>query len=88
MFCSSQSRNVSGINLSAVTVVRRVKYLSRDIFNKLKSKCKEFEFYSLVMDKSTDAADTAQQAIFIPYVDRDFTIVEELARIVAHSGTL
>lgn len=87
VLCPSQAQAISNISLSGVTIARRVEDLATDIFNKLKSKCKKFEFYSVAMDESTDATDTAQVAIFIRGVDRDFSIVEELASVVALKGT-
>ncbi|XP_035214386.1 general transcription factor II-I repeat domain-containing protein 2-like [Stegodyphus dumicola] len=39
------------------------------------------------MGESTDAIDTAQVAIFIRGVDRDFTNVDELASVVQLKGT-
>ncbi|GFS40998.1 general transcription factor II-I repeat domain-containing protein 2B [Trichonephila inaurata madagascariensis] len=39
------------------------------------------------MYESTDATDATQVAIFVHVVDRDFTIIEELASVVALKGT-
>ena len=50
-----------------------------NIFNKLKSKCKEFEFYSVAMNESTDAA---QVAIFIRGTVRDCATLDKLAQVV------
>lgn len=40
------------------------------------------------MDESTDVTDIAQGAIFIRVVNRNFTIVEKVASIVAFKGTI
>ncbi|XP_035224841.1 glutamate receptor ionotropic, kainate 1-like [Stegodyphus dumicola] len=71
VLCPSQAQIISNINLSGVTVARRIEDVATYIFSKLKSKGKQFEFYSVAMDESIDVTDTAQVAIFIHGVDRD-----------------
>lgn len=83
----SQAQAVSNISLSGATVARRVEDLSANILNSFKLKCKDFAFYSIAVDESTDATDTAQVAIFIRGVDNSFSIVEELAGVVGLKGT-
>jgi len=44
----------------------------------LGDRVKEFDFFSLTCDKSTDASDTAQLLIFLRGVDNDMNVTEEL----------
>jgi hypothetical protein len=50
-----------------------------DIKKSLKEKIARLEAFSIVLDDSTDASDTAQLAIFIRGVDADFNITKVLA---------
>ena len=47
---------------------------------------KEFCFYSLAIDESIDCCDRAQLVIYIPGVDKDFNIGEELAAMQSMKG--
>jgi len=44
----------------------------------LGDRVKEFDFFSLACDESTDASDTAQLLIFLRGVDNDMNVTEEL----------
>jgi hypothetical protein len=46
-----------------------------------------FVLYSVVMDESTDATDTAQLAIFVRGLNDSFKIMEELAALGPHNTT-
>ncbi|KAG8234409.1 hypothetical protein J437_LFUL012794 [Ladona fulva] len=50
-------------------------------------RCATFNFYSIALDESTDATDTAQLAIFIRGIDKEFNITEELASLVPLKDT-
>jgi hypothetical protein len=45
------------------------------------------EAFSIALDDSTDASDTAQLTIFIRGVDADFSITEELLALHPLKGT-
>ena len=82
VLCPSQAWARSNINLFGVTVGRHVE----DIFNKLKSRCKEFKFYSVALNESKDSTDTAEVTVFICGIDTNFTIAEEAASVVVLTG--
>ncbi|KAI6656044.1 General transcription factor II-I repeat domain-containing protein 2-like [Oopsacas minuta] len=73
---------ISKISLSHQTIARRIVDLSCSIENTLILRASNFRFYSLALDESTDATDTAQVAIFIRGIDDDFNITEEMAALV------
>ena len=59
-------------------MAHRIEELSSDIKRQLGVRVKEFDFFSLACDKSTDASDTAQLLIFLRGVDNDMKVTEEL----------
>ena len=69
------------ISLSANTVARRVEDIGSNLMSQLKSKSKEFEYFSIALDESTDINDTSQLLIFIRGVDSNFEITEELLSV-------
>jgi hypothetical protein len=87
ILCSAQKQLFSKLNLSGVTVARRVEELGTDIESTLKERISKFIFYSLALDESTDLSDTAQLAIFIRGIDSNFNITEELAALFLMKGT-
>ena len=64
---------------SARSVRRRIENMSLDIKEKLKSKKENFEYFSLVLDESTDIHDTAQLAIFVRGI-KNVEILEKLVK--------
>ncbi|KOC58986.1 General transcription factor II-I repeat domain-containing protein 2, partial [Habropoda laboriosa] len=52
-----------------------------------KSKACSFKFYSLIMNESTEATDTAQFAIFIRGINDEYNITEEMASLVPLKDT-
>ena len=48
-----------------MTIIRRIENLSTDLKLTLEKRASEFEYYSLALDESTDAIDTAQLAVFV-----------------------
>jgi hypothetical protein len=61
--------------------------MADDIKKNLKEKFDRLEEFSIALDDSTDASDTAQLAIFIRGVDADFNITEELLALQPLKGT-
>ena len=84
--CPEKLRMFQNISLSRMTVQRRVTDIAANLMNQLKQKVKEFCFYSLAMDESTDCRDTAQLLIYIRGVDKNFNINEELAGMQSMKG--
>ena len=54
-----KSDEVHKICLSRRTVTRRITDLAADVRNQCVIKCKEYEYFSVAVDESTDAKDTA-----------------------------
>ncbi|XP_071745257.1 general transcription factor II-I repeat domain-containing protein 2B-like [Lepeophtheirus salmonis] len=85
--CSQMLKSVSDVSLSRRTIVRRVEDMGSDIAYQLKVKLSDIEYYSLALDESTDIRDTAQLAVFIRAVDKDFNVTEELLDLNPLKGT-
>ena len=76
--CPEHKAKLNSIALSRRTVVRRVQKRSDDLMSHLKDTSKQFLWYSLALDKSDDAQDTAQLLVFIRGMDAYFQLTEEL----------
>ena len=87
IMCPDKTDQISKISLSHQTIARRIVELSSSIENKLILQASNFKFYSLALDESTDATDTAQVAIFVRGIDNDFNITEEMAALVSLKDT-
>ena len=61
--------------------------ISENLKLQLKNKCTDFDYFSLAFDKSTDACDTAQLAIFIRGITGNFDVIEEFAELIPMKGT-
>lgn len=77
----------SKISLSGVTVARRIEDLAGDIERVFLERASQFVYYSVALDESTDITDTAQLAVFIRGVDRNFVVTEEMAALVPMKGS-
>ncbi|XP_071749950.1 general transcription factor II-I repeat domain-containing protein 2B-like [Lepeophtheirus salmonis] len=69
------------------TIVKRVEDMGSDIAYQLNVKLSDIECYSLALDESTDIRDSAQLAVFIRAVDKDFNVAEELLDLNPLKGT-
>lgn len=76
-----------GHRTSHQTIATRIEELGNSVEKSLKSNCTNFKFYSLAMDESTDASDTAQLAIFIRGIDEHYNITEEMVSLVSLKDT-
>ncbi|CAB4068886.1 unnamed protein product [Lepeophtheirus salmonis] len=79
--CSQMVKSVSDVSLSRRTIVRRVENMGSDIAYQLKVELSDIEYYSLVLDESTDIRDTAQIAVFTRAVNKDFNVAKELLNL-------
>ena len=61
--------------------------MSDDVASQLKERIKDFTSFSLALDESTDAKDTAQLAIYIRGVTNDLAVHEEFVELSPLSGT-
>lgn len=83
----SQTQCIQDIPMSRNTISGRVNELVDNLHNQLKEKMKELIFYSITLDESTDIKDTAQLAVFIRGIDKNFFITEELLKCVPLKNT-
>lgn len=63
--CPEKKDVFNAVSLSASTISRRIQELGGNAYAQLQQKTKEFDFFSLALDESTDVQDTAQLLIFI-----------------------
>ncbi|XP_057660718.1 general transcription factor II-I repeat domain-containing protein 2-like [Diorhabda carinulata] len=81
VLCPEKKNEFEKITLSRRTVVRRIEMMAtmaNDIKTTLTDRMAGFESFSIALDESTDLSDTAQLAIFIRGIDKEFTVTEEL----------
>ncbi|XP_025420222.1 general transcription factor II-I repeat domain-containing protein 2-like, partial [Sipha flava] len=79
--CPDKINLFTGISLSANTIARRTTDLGNDIIRQLKDISKSFKYFSIALDESTDASDSAQVLLFVRGVNESFEITEELAAV-------
>lgn len=79
--CPEKFSLFNAISLSANTVARRTEDLGKNFVRQLKGACKDFEWFSIAMDESTDVTDSAQVLLFIRGVNSKFNITQELANV-------
>ncbi|XP_064079452.1 general transcription factor II-I repeat domain-containing protein 2A-like [Macrobrachium nipponense] len=68
-------KKFENISLNRMTVQRRIVDLSGDIVDQLKEKSKQFVYFSLATDESTDVTSTAQLLVFVRGVTEDFSFM-------------
>ena len=78
IICPDKRKDFEQISLSRRAVVRRIQMMADDIKTSLNERITRFKAFSIALDESTDASDTAQLAVFIRGVDVDFNITEDL----------
>ncbi|XP_023235129.1 general transcription factor II-I repeat domain-containing protein 2A-like [Centruroides sculpturatus] len=83
----SQKQVIQEIPLTRNTIASRVNELAENLDFQLKHKIKEFIWYSLAADESTDIRDTSQLAVFIRGINEDFNIMEELLQCIPLKST-
>ncbi|XP_067123239.1 general transcription factor II-I repeat domain-containing protein 2A-like [Centruroides vittatus] len=81
----SQKQVIQEIPLTRNTIASRVNELAENLDFQLK--IKEFIWYSLAADESTDIRDTSQLAVFIRGINEDFNITEELLQCIPLKST-
>ncbi|CAK1594088.1 unnamed protein product [Parnassius mnemosyne] len=87
ILCPEKKNEFEKISLSRRTVIRRIKMMANDIKTTLTDRMAGFESFSIALDESTDLSDTAQLAIFMRGVDKEFTVTEELLALQPLKGT-
>lgn len=71
----------SANRLSAKTVTKRIEELAANVRSVLEDILTNLEYYSIVIDESTDIKDTAQLAFFVRCVTPTYDIVEEFVQL-------
>ncbi|XP_057671356.1 protein FAM200A-like [Diorhabda carinulata] len=77
VLCPEKKNEFEKISLLRRTV-RRIEMMANDIKTTLTHRMAGFESFSIALAESTDLSDTAQLAIFIRGIDKEFTVTEEL----------
>ncbi|KAK8389839.1 hypothetical protein O3P69_009083 [Scylla paramamosain] len=75
------------VSLSRRTVSDRITDLAQDIHKTLKDSARDFQFFSVACDETTDITNTAQLAIFVRGITAEFDTREELLSLEAMHGT-
>uniref|UniRef100_A0A5S6QHL4 Dimer_Tnp_hAT domain-containing protein n=1 Tax=Trichuris muris TaxID=70415 RepID=A0A5S6QHL4_TRIMR len=75
------------VSLSRRTVSDRITDLAQDIEKTMKDSARDFQFFSLACDDTTDITNTAQLAVFIRGITAEFDTREELLSLEAMHGT-
>ncbi|GFT22819.1 zinc finger BED domain-containing protein 5 [Trichonephila clavipes] len=73
---------INMLQLSARTATRRIELIASNLEAKLANDVETCEFFSIQLDESTDAVDTAQLAISVKMVFDDFSTKEEFLKIL------
>jgi len=87
IMCPEQKTKFDSISLSRRTVVRRVEKISDNLMHQLRDASKDFLWYSLALDESTDVQDTAQLFVFIRGINTRFELTEELLSVESLKDT-
>ena len=87
IICPEKRGDISKLSLSHQTVARGAEETGKSVGRSLESKPATFKLQALAMDDSTDAADTAQAAIFIRGTDDEQKATEEMASSVPFKDT-
>ena len=69
------------------SVTRRIEDIAGNLEIQLQSKADNFKLFSLALDESCEARDTAQLLIFICGITKDFEVTKELAAMQSMKGT-
>ena len=85
--CQEKKELVKEISLSHQTIARRITELAENIQDNLGTKINSCVAYSLALDESIDIGDTAQLAVFIRGVTKDFEIIEEFLDMASMTST-
>ena len=83
--CPKQEHQFKEISLSRKTVTSRITEMSSESRSQLTTCTQSFCNYSIALDESTDASDTAQLLVFVRGVTDDFVVSEELIQLSSES---
>ena len=85
--CPEKKKLFLNVSLSARTVTRRIEEMSENLKCSQEDYFKKLQFFSIFIDKSTDTTDTAQLAVFVRGIKKDFHILEEFVELIPMKNT-
>ena len=85
--CPEKKQAFANVSLSRNTIAERTRELATNLHVQLMEKVKDFVSFSLAVDESTDASDTAQLSVFVRGVDSNLCVTEELLGFKPMHGT-
>ena len=85
--CPEQMSTFANISLSRNTVADHVEEIAADIKEQSRECSDKFDYFSIAVDESTDAVDTAQLAIFVRGIDSELVISERFLQLIPLKGT-
>lgn len=87
IMCPEKKSVFSSISLSRNTVTSRIEDMADDVRQQLRMAAKDFVFFSIALDESTDVKDTAQLLIFLRGINNDYFVTEELLALASMKDT-
>ncbi|XP_044295006.1 general transcription factor II-I repeat domain-containing protein 2A-like [Varanus komodoensis] len=85
--CPEKADLFSTLSLSGPTITRRIEEMGANLHQQLQKASKQLCYFSLALEKSNDARDSAQLLIFIRGTNAHFEVTEELAALKSFKGT-
>ena len=85
--CPEKKEAFLNVSLSARTATRRIEEMSENLKASQEDCFKKLQFFSIAIDESTDATETAQLAVFVRGVNEDFTVLEEFVELIPMKNT-
>ena len=85
--CPKQEQKFKDISLSRKTVTSRISEMSTESKSQLTNASTSFRYFSIALDESTDASDTAQLLLYVRGVSDDFVVTEELLKLCPMKST-
>lgn len=82
-----KSNLFSNLSLYRQTVCRRINDISNEIILKLRDRIRDFKYFSLAFDESTDISDSAQLVVFLRGVNESFQVTEKMLNLISFKGT-
>ena len=77
--CSEKMKLFSDVSFSARTITRRIREIFDNVKYNQKDCFEDLQFFSIAIDENTD---TAQLAVFVSGVNREFHVVENFVQLL------
>ena len=85
--CAEKKELFLNVSLSARTVIRRIEEMSENLKSSQEDYFEKLRFFSIAIDESTDTTDTAQLAVFVRGIKKNFHILEEFVELIPMKNT-